>query len=476
MKIWTVAAAVPVGLVVAIAQAQTLQEATDQAAIEKAKSEASGYRLTAIQNEIKIQQAQETAEIATQTAKQTLEDAQRKALIDSITAVNALKPDIKSNVNVSGTPIEAKVLTYRATTRAAGQLLAGVSASVCNKASTIVLADDQALTMRPTYEASMLMLSTFASDYENFVKNAQQQFSYLRDVVEGREKALPGALSTLLQGVAAVGAIAQTFKTQISITSADIAVDALAVSGALADAWAAKCPSSVLTTPSALTGSYASSDVAMVVNRLVFQAAQGRDLEFKIALWLVRAKAEAAATPADVAKKPAATQKEATKKDAKQPAAAQSAELKKQVLAQMDELATKLKAANTRVDQAVQQLFTTSDKQPTSTLTQLVTAQRFLTTIQKPNAYLLNVKPVAGGGNIVTTDNFWRGPKIYHSGGVVLAYTLLEGSTGKYVAGGVLDSQEGYVRLNISDKRSLGNSWDQPLVATPAPEPAPAQK
>ncbi len=462
--------------------AQTLQEAKDQADMEKAKADAAASKAAAKKSELELQQAEEKAKLDLQAAQDKADDAKRKALTESIGLVSNLKTDTK-DVSISGNAIETKALANRAVAKAAQQVVAMIPAAVCGTATTVILADDQAIGTLPGYEAGILTLSTLAKSYKALVANAQKSFADLKDMHDRKERAFLAALPALLQGVAAVGSIAQTFKTQLNVTGADVTIDQLAVYGALAGAWTTKCAASTLTAYPNLGVDFAKSEAAKLLNEIVGLLATAQDLESEIDLWLIPNKAAsakdlaameaaqktAAAKPAAVAAKPSA---DATNTAAAKPApeapiqkgltAAQkaAAEARKSAIAEIEAVLAKLKAADLRVDQAIQQLFATSEKQPVSPIAQLAKAERFATAVKSANAYVLTIKAVAGGGNTVTTNNFWRGAKVFHSGGAVLAYTLLKGTNGAYVGGGLLDSHQGYVRLEIADKNSLGNSWD----------------
>lgn len=441
--------------------AQTLQEAKDQAEIEKAKAEAAASKAAARESELKLQQAEEKAKLNLQEAQDKADDAQRKALTESIALVNNLKTDTK-DVTVEGSAIETKALANRAVTKAVKQVVAMIPPKVCSTATTVILADDQVIGTLPGYEAGMLTLKTLAESYKDLVANAQRSFADLKDAHDQRkEKAVSAALPALLQGVAAVGSIAQTFKTQLSIKGADVTIDQLAVYGALAESWTKKCATSTLTAYPNLGVDFAQSEAAKRLNEISVLLATAQAFESVIAVWLIPNKAASAKELAEIeAAQKAAAAPKAPKQKAPTEAQKAAAETRKSAIEKIEGVLAKLKADNLRVDQAIQQLFATSEKQPVSPIVQLAKAERFATAVKFENAYVLTIKAVAGGGNTVTTNSFWRGPKVFHSGGAVLAYTLLKGTNGAYVDGGLLDSYEGYVRLEIANKNSLGNSWD----------------
>jgi hypothetical protein len=461
--------------------AQTVQEAKEQAEIEKAKAEAAASKAAAKKSELDLQQAEEKARLDLQSTQDKVDDAKRKALTESIAAVNSLKADAK-DVSVSGNAIETKALANRAVTKVAEQLATMIPVAVCGSMTTVILADDQAIGSLPNYDAGILTLTTLAKSYKGLIKNAQKSFDDLKVMHDRKEKSLLAAVPALLQGVAAVGAVAQTFRTQLTVAGEDVTIDQLAVYGALAGIWTKKCAASTLTAYPNLGKDFASSGAAKLLEEVVSLLATALDLESEIALWLIPNKAAlakelaaidaaqkaAALKPAAVAPKPGA---EGPKPPADKPApeapkpmaptAEQkaAAEARKSAIAEIEAVLAKLKTADQRVDQTIQQLVATSEKQPVSPIAQLARVERFATAIRSANAYVLTIKAVAGGGNTVTTNNFWRGPKVFHSGGAVLAYTLI-GADGAYVGGGVLDSHQGYVQLDIAEKKSLGNSWD----------------
>ena len=443
--------------------AQTAQEAKEQADIEKAKADAAASKAAAKKSELDLQQAEEKSRLELQSAQDKADEAKRKALTESIAAVNSLKTDAK-DVSVTGNAIESKALANRSVTKVAEQVTAKIPPAVCGGKTTVILADDLAIAALPNYEVGVLTLSVLAKSYGGLVVNAQKSFADLKGMHDRKEKSFLAAAPALLQGVAAVGAIAQTFKTQLNVTGSDVAIDQLAIYGALAGIWPTKCAASTLTAYPNLGKDFATSDAAKLMDKIVNLLATAQDLESEIALWLIPNKAASARDldAIEAAQKAAAATPAAGTPKKKAPTAEQkaAAEARKSTIADIETILAKLKAADQRVDLAIQQLVATSEKQPVSPIAQLARLERFATAVKSPNAYVLTIKAVAGGGNTVTTNNFWRGPKVFHSGGAVLAYTLLRATDGAYVDGGVLDSHQGYVQLDIAGKKSLGSSWD----------------
>jgi hypothetical protein len=454
-----------------LAFAQTLQEAKDQAELEKVKAEAAAAKAAAKKSELELQQADEKSRLALQAEQDKADETKRKALAESITAVNNLKTDAK-DVAVTGNAIETKALAYRSVVRVTPQIVALISPVVCARQGTVILADDQAIATLSGYEAGLQTLSMLDDSYSRLVRNAQTRFANLKEMHERKEKSLALA-APLLQGVAAVGAIAQTFRTQLNVSASEVSIDQLALYGALAGSWPEKCATTVLTAYPNLGTDFAASDAARRMNNIgeALSAAQG--LESEISLWLIPNKAASAKEVKEIedaqktaGERPAAGAPKRNAPTARQKAAA---EARKSVIAEVETLLAKLKTDNQRVDLAIQQLVATSEKQPVSAIAQLAKTGRFATAIKQPNAYMLTIKAVAGGGNTVTTNNFWRGPKVFHSGGAVIAFTLLRGSDGAYLGGGVLDSHQGYVQLNIADRKSLGDSWDAEVKSPDKP-------
>jgi len=489
------------------AQAQTpLEDAEREAKIEKAKSEAAASKASAKKSELELQQAEEDARLKLKEKQDAADERRRKALSEAATALSNLKPDTK-DISVDGTAIETKTLAYRAVTPIAKQIVAEIGPALCGDGqATVVLADEQLLASLPTYEAGILTLGTLAKQYKDMIDIADAEWTANRDAY-AKEIDLRAAASTvplLLHGIAAFGALVQTFKTQMDIKNVELTIDTLALQGALAGQWSsAKCASALTANPN-MNRSFASSNVGTSLTTLNTQYNRALNLELDISLWLQRTKDEAArkaAAEKPPAEKPPADKPAAQKSAAQKPPAQKpdhgkpapkppaktapskeevAAEAKKDAISKIEAVLAKLKAANQRIEQAVQAFVATSEKQPISPLLQLVRLERLATAIAAPNAYILTLKAVAGGGSRVTTNNFWRGPKVFHSGGAVLAYTLM-GASGQYIKGGVLDTHSGYFQLEITDKLSLGNSWPEaaskPIESDkPAPEDKPTAK
>ena len=208
--------------------AQTAKEVQEQAEIEQSKAEAAASKAAAKKSELDLQHAEEVARLELQSAQDKADEAKRKALTESITAVSSLKTDAK-DVSVSGNAIETKALANRAVTKVAEQVAAMIPRDVCSGKTTVILSDDLTIGALPNYEVGVLTLSTLAKSYKGLVENAQKSFADLKDMHNRKEKSFLAAVPALLQGVAAVGAIAQTFKTQLTVTGSDVAVDQLAI-------------------------------------------------------------------------------------------------------------------------------------------------------------------------------------------------------------------------------------------------------
>jgi hypothetical protein len=475
-------------MVCATASAQlTKEEAQLQADIEKAKADAAASRAAARKSELELQQAEEKARLDLQSKQDAADETRRKAISDAIKSVSDLKADAK-DVTVTGTAIETKALAYRALNPIAKRIVAEIGDQLCSgNAAQVVLADDQLIGAIPAYQAGVATLQTLNAQYESMIKQARKSFTGLRDDYRVSTRSFAATLPFLLQGVAAVGALVQTFKTQLGVASTDVSIDTLALHGALASQWPRTCakggnPAQLTAYPN-MNLPYASSDVGKEVTALNASFNMGLELEAEITIWLTRTK-EAAARAA-AAKKPAAQKpkpakpaqatpdKAKAKVDSAKPAAEkpkpkpaqsaqqQAAEAESETLAAIGAILAKLKAANQRIEQAIQALVATSEKQPVSPLVQLLKLERFAKAIGSSNTNILTVKAVAGGGNTVTTNSFWSGPKVFHSGGAVLAYTLT-GHSGAYIRGGVLDMHVGYVQLEVRGRSSLGNSWSEP--------------
>lgn len=503
----------------------TKEDALLQAEIEKAKAEAAESKARAIKAELEIQQAGEKAKLALQTAQnqadeakakakkaeldnqqsedkaklelQTAQDqadeSRRTALKDASKSLSdlALKGEIK-DVTVSGSQIESSTLTYRALSPVVKQIVAELSPQLCLlRAESVVLTDDQAIGALPAFEATLASAQTVATQYQSIIDQVRQTFQGLKTSYSTSQRFAMASLPLVMEGVVALASLAQTFKTQFSVTSTSVTVDTLALQGVLAKEWVINCPSTkseganvssasnrmnpqpILTAYPNLNQNYASTKIGVAVTSLNTSQSQGLQLETEITVWLKQAKASIAQKPAadvDAAKPPVAAKVptiSAPKNQPDEPAdSAKKAEdvaaaAKKQVIEDVEMVLEKLKSANQRADQVLLGFIATTEKQPISPLIQLIKSERLATMLNKPSTYALNLRAVAAGGNTVATNNFWTGPKLFHSGGAVLAYTLIA-SDGHFVGGGVLDSHTGYVRLKIQDASTLGNSWGLP--------------
>lgn len=507
------AIALALTLLPAHAPAQTAQEAKDQAEIEKLKADAAASRANALKSQIEIQQAEEKARIELQGLRDKEEETKRKAISDAIGEVAKLKTESK-DITVSGTPIETTVLTHRAVARTAPELVRQIKTSgACVDKGTVILADETFLGLLSGYDTGMLTLSNLATSYKMLVENTGEGFADLKSAHANQQRERSPTVVALLQGFAAVGTIFQTFRSTLTLSDKSVTVDALAAVGALASEWRKTCSTTVLTAYPNLAARYDNYDSAKHFSSLNESIGNAMILELGMARWIIARKAELAKEEAELAKELEAIKKiESTptpKLDAKKPpppaagAAAPAANAaatppvagtgkpkmkrvsaarkkvaedkkvalgaQKAAIAEVESLLANLKAADGRIEQAIQQLAASSEKQPLSPLAQLARMERFVHALRRDNSFVLTLRVIAGGGNLVTTTSFWRGQNVYYSGGAVLAFSVIKGSDGAYVGGGVLDGHEGYVQLRIEERSSLGSSSD-PQPKPPAVE------
>lgn len=474
------------GYSMAVSAQTALQQAQDEAAIEKAKADAAESRAKAKKSELDLQQAEAKARLDLDKTESDLEEKKRSAFKDATKSLSdlALKGEIK-DVTVSGNPIESRTLTHRALAPVAGQLMLDISRSA--PGSTVILADEQLMGVLPLYYVTADSLKRLSESYKNMIKQARIALGILNTSYEAKEKSGVAAFTLALQGIAAVGSLVQLFKTQFALTSVDFPIDNLALHGALVNAW--RClPGSkpTLVAIPAFGAPIAGTEVGNLVSSLSNAQNAGLDLEIEMTLWLTRKKAELPPAPKDAsdsakgaaAKKPAAKMlasnaeqdkkaKEEKEKEAKakKERARNDKEKEEQrktlktIIEGVEEIFAKLKAANQRVDSVMQALTATSDKQPVSSMVQMVKVEKLADAMNKKDTVILNIKVVGAGGNTLATNNFWTGPKLFHSGGVIVAYTLIR-PNGSFIAGGNLDAHTGYIRLNWTPVERLGNSWE----------------
>lgn len=446
---------------------ETLAAAQDAAAIAKARAERLTYELQAANAQRALAEADakaaaDAAKLASEQAhtakknalelekgEQELADKQQAALAGASKGLADLAASAGvKDISVTGTPIEAKTLAYRALEPIAARLAAELVSTA--KAGRYVLAENITLDSLLAAQTAEHSLARLAGKYEAGVNDIAQWFGEIRDGSEPKTKSA-GAVALGLEGIKALASVVQTFHTRFSVTAHDVAIDQAALHAALARAWCASpdLKDAKLTVYSGLSLALTDTDLGKSVRRLEDAQDVGAAAEAEMTAWLAINKTDAA-TPA--AAKPAAKAKATAPKPAP-----------RAVVDRVQQELAKLKAANTRVSDVLTALASTPAGQTASPLTQLLRSGHVLRDLRK-GAHLLSVKAVAAGGNSLATNNLWRGPKLYHSGGAVVSYTVID-QHGDVVGGSVLDSHTGYVRLERAGSSKLGNSWDEKTPA-----------
>ena len=456
-----------------LVRAGTAQRALDNAEkkaaadAEKAAQEAADKRLADAQAAKKALLDQEKAEQELADKRQAALSAASKSLSE-MSAGAAVK-----DVAVSGTPIEAKTLAYRALGPIARQLALEVAAATKPPAppppaalppaplpvpTSFILADQVTLENLIAAQVAEESLGRLAKTYGAGVTSAEVRLGQIKDGEDARTKS-GGAVVLALEGIKALASVIQTFQTTMSTAPHDIAIDPLALQAALAKAWRDNptLQSAPLVAQPGLSVKFTDTRIGKSMVQLAEALDRGVELQDDLQHWLATHKAAPASAPPAAAK---------TK-----PKAAPDAEklASPAAIDEVGQMLASLKAASARVADVLAGLYAPGAAQSGNVLTQLIRA-RHLSTGLDAGAALLSVKVVAAGGNTLATNNLWVGSKLFHSGGAVVAYTLVNKS-GNLAGGGVLDSHTGYLRLKRSDSAGLGNSWDPPKPASTADFP-----
>lgn len=463
--------------------------AEDAAAIAKAQADRLEYQVRA---EIAQRTLDNAEKKAAADAEKTAQDAADKKLADAQAAKKAVL-DLEKNeqeladkrqaalasaskaladmpsaagvkdVAVTGTPIEAKTLTYRALAPIAKQLAIEIASSLPtpesppnNDKGSFILADQITLDSLIAVQVAERSLARLAKKYESGVKEVTIRFGEIRASAEPMTKSGAGVVLAL-EGLKAVAAVVKTLQTTMFATPHDVTVDPLAMHAALAKAWRDndKLKSVVLIAHSGLSVRLEATDIGKSMNELETTQDTSAIVESEIQTWLDNNKSAASPAVAQTAKTDAMAKPKA--------AASAPKPVPQSVIDEVSALLAKLKVANGRVSEVLTGLASTSGAQPVSPLTQLIRTSYIMKDL-RAGASLLSVKVVAAGGNSLATNNLWVGSKLFHSGGAVVAYTVVN-QHGNVVGGSVLDSHTGYLRLKRSDSAGLGNSWDTPPPA-----------
>ncbi|WP_296949805.1 hypothetical protein [uncultured Massilia sp.] len=439
--------------------AQTAKElAEDAAAIEKAKAEALESQLRARQAQLSLEQADRAAALALDTKEQEAAEKQRAPLAAAAKGLSdiALKGAI-SDVGVTGVAIETSALTYRALLPVTGRIAAEVNDAIPAAARGVLLADDSLFPLLAAYQAAEHSLKTLGGQYKSAVNKAASDFGSLRTTAESGTRS-GTAIPLVMEGIAAAASIVQAFKTQMSVVSSSMTVDPLALQAAMVHSWrAAKGQrKDIIVYPGLVAGS-ATSEIGMLVDQLSSDHDWALALQSDMTSWLKERSVHDAAEA-----KPKAARGGASDKAASDATALE----KKRAVEDITTLLAQLKEIDTRVVQVLNALNATSAQQPVSPLAQLIRVG-FSVKELRQGVPVLNLKVVAAGGNSLATNNLFTGAKLFHSGGAVVAYSLV-GSDGSVLAANVLDAHTGYVRMPRKTGTGLGNSWDTPKAVADA--------
>lgn len=439
--------------------AQTAKEiAEETAAIEKAKADALEDQLRARKAQLSLDQAEKTAAQEADAKEQDLADKRQATLATATKSLSemSLKGAI-TDVSVSGVAIETSALTYRTLLPLTDRIVTEIKDIDPVGSKGILLADESLLSSFPAYQVAENSLKTLSRQYKAAVNKAQNDFVSLKTTAESGTRAGPATIPLVVNGIAALASLAQAFKTQMSVVSSAITIDPLALQAALAHSWRSVSGNrqALVVYPGFVDGA-AASDIGATVNELAADHDRAVDLQSDMTTWLNNRAVQDAADAA----KPKAAKGAANKKAATDPVSLQ----KKQAVEGVTTLLAQLKSIDTRVTQVIDSLNATSEQHPVSPLTQLIKVGFSIRKL-RDGVPALTVKVVASGGNSLATNNLFTGAKLFHSGGAVLAYSLL-GSDGAVLAGNVLDSHTGYVRMPRNTVPGLGNSWQQPEPVT----------
>lgn len=436
------------------AVAQTAKEVAEEtAAIEKAKADALEDQLRARNAQLSLERADKAVALEADVKQQELADKRQAALATASKSLSdmSLKGAI-TDVSVTGVAIETSALTYRTLLPLTDRIVTEIKDIKQVASNGILLADDALLSSLPAYQMAENSLKTLSEQYKTAIDKAQNDFVLLKTTAESGTRAGSVTIPLVVNGIAALASVAQAFKTQMSVVSSAITIDPLALQAALAHSWR-RFPENrkaLLVFPGFVDGA-AASDVGAVVNKLAADHDRAVDLQSDMTTWL---NAHAVQDASDTVK-----QKSAKDTAKKKLAADPVSLLKKQAVEGITSLLAQLKTIDTRVTQVIDTLNATSEQHPVSSLTQLIKLGFSIKKL-RDGVPALNVKVVASGGNSLATNNLFTGAKLFHSGGVVLAYSLL-GTDGAVLAGNVLDSHTGYVRMPRTPVSGLGNSWQQ---------------
>lgn len=439
--------------------------------IAKSKADAAEANARAVKADVEAQTMAEKTQLELKKTKLEIEkteasadEAQRTALKDSVATLSgmAVKGDTK-DVSVTGNSIETQELTYRSVGKVVEKIIEDEKIKLCSASTKVILTDESSLPFLPIFDSTMYSFKSFQETYSSKIYAAKAAFSDIKTSYKGviiEPKSGAAAVSMGLQVVAAVGAIVQTFKTTMAVTNAEVTVDTLALQAALTKQLIEKCSSNQpqLTSNLGLNLDSDPSEVTAIIDRVKENQSDGVNLESDINHWISIASQDLQKLNAiPEAKQPGGKVKTATTQGKNQ----NIEDKKKKIAASIataEALLKNLKAMNDKATGFIEAFFITSDKQPISLLSSLLKYEKLSNAKLDSNSLFLILKTVASGGNTVMTNNFWRGPKIYHSGGAVLSYVLLS-NQGVYLGGNTLDSHGGYVKFNPQEVSTIGNSW-----------------
>ncbi|GGC93575.1 hypothetical protein [Undibacterium terreum] len=463
-----------------IAQTSAKDQAEAAAAVAKANADALESELRAKTAQYDLQQLDATKKLAAAkaqkeyddgvaTAKAAAEKAAQDAKDKQVAAITSaskslselqVKGDIK-DFAVGGTPIETQMLSYRALSVISTKLTQDLKPETFANKTGVILAQEGDIEGLYSYKATKEKFLLLEKNYKSVIDKAETEYAQLISASTTNDRSA-AVVGLALEGVKALAALAQTFQTQFHVNSVDVSIEQMAMNAALAQAWS-KSP--VLRTIPlyrypGLSAEISTTEIGANLSRLTELLERSSRLQVRAADWLLQEQKTIDAMSAKIA-----AAKAAKKTLADSETKALSA--KTGNLEQVKTLVADLKKTDDRVAGTIDTLTATSETKPVSILANLVRAGYMADKVQAGMAMLI-VKVVSAGGNTLSTNNIWTGPKLFHSGGAIVAYTLIS-TDGVLVSGDVLASHTGYVRLDRKEINAIGNSWTSIAPKTVSP-------
>lgn len=396
--------------------------------------------------------ADDKAALEVQKLQQDLID---KQLANANTATKgiadtAARSDIK-DVAVTGESIETVALAYQALGTAAKQMADELAAAPpCSMACTLILVDEQALNGLIIYQATLEELARLQTNYAFTISQSNAALRQLREAFDKpaeapeiavRQRSV-AALAIAMQGIYAATTLFQTFKSQMAVAGKFITVDQAALLSLLAKNWQADVKSTpkLVIYPN-LTQPLRASPVVAALKALNGAYDSGRTAETALAQEISRKQALLGIPKAGAMENAVVI-------------------AQRQLITETNDALAVLKEINADMGKIIANFSPISN----SSLLPSLIKSGYLFDNLKNGQLALHIKVISVGGNTMTTNNFWRGAKIFRSGGVVIAYYLIN-ANGEFAAGNLLSSQTGYIQLDGNSLKNLGNSWQSQNIS-----------